>query len=93
MPLNHGIIPIVKNFHLPLPEQTYGDLRTEAGRRGIPATSLARQAIQEWLRARKKIATRRAIAAYAARVAGADFDLDQRLEAATIESLMNSEVE
>ena len=83
----------MKNFHLPLPEQTYGELRAEADRRRVPATSLARQAIQEWLRARKKAATRRAIAAYAAEVAGTELDLDQRLEAATIESLLNSERE
>ena len=83
----------MKNFHLPLPEQTYGELRAEADRQRITATSLARQAIQEWLRARKKAATRRAIAAYAAEVAGTELDLDQRLEAATIESLLNSEFE
>lgn len=83
----------MKNFHLPLPEQTYGELHAEADRQKITATSLARQAIQEWLRARKKAATRRAIAAYAAEVAGTELDLDQRLEAATIESLLNSELE
>jgi len=87
------MITDVNNFRLPLPEQTYGDLRTEADRRGIPATALARQAIQEWLRARKEIATRRAITAYAAEFTGTDIDLDHRLEAATIESLLNSELE
>ncbi len=83
----------VKNFHLPLPEQTYGELRSEAERRNVPATSLARQAIQEWLRAKKKAATRRAIAAYASDMAGTEFDLDQRLESAAIESLLGSEPE
>ena len=83
----------MKNFHLPLPEQTYGELRAEADRRRVPATSLARQALQEWLRARKKAATRRAIAVYASEMAGTEFDLDQRLEAATIESLLRSETE
>lgn len=83
----------MKNFHLPLPEQTYGELREEAERRGVPATALARQALQEWLKARKKVATRRAIAAYASEMAGTEFDLDRRLEAAGIESLLQSESE
>lgn len=55
--------------------------------------SLARQALQEWLKAKKKAATRRAIAAYASEMAGTEFDLDQRLEAAAIESLLGSETE
>ncbi|MBZ5575994.1 MAG: hypothetical protein LAP40_05485 [Acidobacteriia bacterium] len=83
----------MRNFHLPLPEQTYGELRSEAERLRVPATSLARQAIQEWLRAKRKAATRRAIAAYATEMAGTEADLDRRLEAATIESLLGSESE
>jgi len=34
----------MKNFHLPLPEQTYTGLRAEAERTGVPATTLAREA-------------------------------------------------
>ena len=83
----------MRNFHLPLPEQTYGELRSEAERLRVPATSLARQAIQEWLRAKRKAATRRAIAAYATEMAGTEADLDRRLEVATIESLLGSESE
>src|SRR5438105_5715457 len=37
--------PNVKNFHLPLPEQTYSRLRAEAERTQVPATALAREAI------------------------------------------------
>ena len=40
----------MKNFHLPLPEQTYNQLREQAERAGAPATILARQAIDCWLR-------------------------------------------
>ena len=83
----------MRNFHLPLPDQTYDQLRTEAQRRRVPATSLARQALQEWLRAKKKLATRQAIAAYASRNAGTDSDLDPRLEAAAIEFLLEGEAE
>ena len=35
----------MKNFHLPLPEQTYTHLRAEAERAHVPATALAREAI------------------------------------------------
>ena len=77
----------MKDFHLPLPERTYLELRAVAEHEHLPATSIARQAIQEWLRERKKAAMRRAIAAYAADVAGTELDLDTRLEAATIEFL------
>ena len=44
----------MKNFHLPLPEATYAELRTEAERVQLPATTVAREAIVFWLRARKK---------------------------------------
>src|SRR5690242_11014571 len=40
----------MKNFHLPLPEQTYALLREEAERTQLPATTLAREAIDAWLR-------------------------------------------
>jgi len=50
-----------------------------------PATTLARQAIESWLRERKKAAVREAIAAYAAESAGSSADLDPALEAASLE--------
>ena len=40
----------MKNFHVPLPEQTYTRLRAEAERTQAPATALAREAIEWWLR-------------------------------------------
>jgi len=42
----------MKNFHLPLPDQTYAHLRAEAERAEVPATALAREAIDWWLRQR-----------------------------------------
>jgi hypothetical protein len=71
----------VKNFHIPLPEEAYADLRAEAERAQQPATALAREAIELWLRARKK-ARRTAVASYAAEMAGTEFDLDVQLESA-----------
>lgn len=81
----------MKNFHLPLPEETYEELKTEAQRNRIPATSMARHAIQSWLAARQKAQRRNAIAAYAASMAGTRFDLDATLERATVELLLQSE--
>jgi hypothetical protein len=78
----------MKNFHLPLPEETYAELRAEAGRARVPATAVAREAISAWLVVRKKLATQQSIRKYAAAVAGTRFDLDPVLEAAALEELL-----
>ena len=80
----------MKNFHLPLPDGTYEELRAEAERAQLPATTIAREAISDWLKARKKIERRKAIMEYAARMAGTEFDLDPVLESAGIEELLRS---
>lgn len=79
--------PAVKNFHLPLPDQTYAQLRAEAERAQVPATALAREAIDLWLRHQMRRARHDAITAYAAEMAGTSFDLDPGLESAGIEYL------
>lgn len=76
------------NFHLPLPERVYRDLREEAERSRRPATALARQAIEIWLRRRRKLARHEAIVAFAAEHAGSLLDLDSELEAASIDHLL-----
>jgi len=80
----------MKNIHLPLPEQTYTHLRAEAERAQVPATALAREAIDWWLRQQLRKARHDQIAAYAAEMAGTEFDLDPDLEAAGIEHLMKT---
>jgi len=80
----------MKNFHLPLPEQTYTHLRAEAERTQVPATTLAREAIEWWLRQQARKARREQIADYASRMAGTNLDLDPALEAAGIEHLVKS---
>jgi hypothetical protein len=75
----------MKNFHLPLPERTYTELRTEAQHAQLPTTTLAREAIELWLRAKKKAARHREIATYAAAMAGTELDLDVALESAAVE--------
>jgi hypothetical protein len=80
-----------KNFHLPLPAHVYSLLRDEASRANRPATVLARQAIEDWLRQRRKAATYDAITAYVDEMAGTGADLDPALEAASLECLAESE--
>ncbi len=52
----------MKNFHVLLPEETYAQLRTEAERAKVPATALAREAIDIWLRQQARAARHNAIA-------------------------------
>ena len=83
----------MRNFHLPLPEGTYNDLRAEAERAQLSATAVAREAISSWLRARKRAARRQAVMEYATRMAGTRFDLDPILEAAAVEELRRTDQE
>ena len=78
----------MRNFHLPLPEQIYTRLRAEADRTQLPATALAREAIDVWLRQQLRKARHQAIAAYAEEMAGTNLDLDPALESAGIEHLI-----
>ena len=80
----------MKSFHVPLPDQTYNLLRTEAARAQVPATSLAREAIDSWLRHKVQKAKHDAIAAYALEMAVTEFDLDLDLEAAAVDHLLKT---
>jgi hypothetical protein len=80
----------MKNFHLPLPERTYLMLRAEAKRAQLPATTLAREAIDGWLKEQARKSRHDAIAAYAAEMAGTEMDLDKTLESAAVEHLVGS---
>ena len=75
----------MKNFHLPLPEEVYAALREQAAALSRPATIIAREAIETWLRERRRASVREAIAEYAATHAGTTTDLDPALEAASLE--------
>ena len=80
----------MKNFHLPLPEQLYLRLKAEAERMQLPATTLAREAVDEWLRRQSRKARLDAIAAYASEMAGTPLDLDAELESSGIEHLVKT---
>lgn len=79
-----------KNFHVPLPEQTYDALRREADALGIPATMVVREAVEGWLEERKAKLLRDEIAAYANEVAGTSADLDTDVAAAAEDELRAS---
>ena len=81
----------MRNFHVPLPDEVYRDLREEASRSMRPATALARQAIELWLRHRRKTARHEAIASFATEHANTKLDLDTGLESASIEFLIHSD--
>jgi len=61
-----------------------------AERSKVPATALAREAIDFWLRQQLRKARYDAIAAFAAEAAGTSLDLDNELEAAGIEHLVKT---
>jgi hypothetical protein len=81
----------MKNFHVPLPEQTYSALRAVSTKTEIPATTLAREAIDVWLKAQERAATKAALEEYAAAVAGTIDDFDPDVEAAGLEHLAKME--
>ena len=80
----------MKNFHLPLPEPIYTLLRAEAERAQVSATTLAREAIDSWLKSQARKTRHDAITAYAAEMAGTGFDLDPELESAGIDHLVKA---
>jgi len=80
----------MKNFHVPLPDETYDHLRIAAERSKVPATALAREAIDFWLREQARKARHDAIVAFAAQAAGTSLDLDEELESTGIEHLVKA---
>jgi predicted transcriptional regulator len=74
-----------RNFHVPLPDDLYRALQAEAARSKKPANALAREAIAQWLEARRQAQIDEAILAYAAETAGTTEDLDPELEAAGLD--------
>jgi hypothetical protein len=81
----------LRNFHVPLPEELYNQLCAEAQRSQQSATALARYAIAWWLQQQQKAALDESIRAYAAQCAGTPADLDQELEAASVDHLLDEE--
>jgi hypothetical protein len=66
-------------------------LREEVKRSGQPATTLAREALRDWLGQRKRQRLHEEIAAFAEAHAGTELDLDEDLERAGIEAIRNED--
>ena len=79
------------NFHLPLPRETYRRLREASKRRSQPTTVLARAAIDEWLKQQEKEERDRQIAEYAREMAGTEADLNEALESAAVDHLLETD--
>jgi len=79
------------NFHVPLDETLYNQLRLQAEKQKLPATTLAREAIELWLKQRAKSERSQKLAEYAALVAGTPDDLDPELEQASVKCLLSDQ--
>ena len=77
-----------RNFHIPLPDEMYQEIRRVAEESKRPATQLVRDAIEQWLEEQRKNSLQREIEAYAREHAGSRFDLDSDLERAGLDSLL-----
>lgn len=78
------------NFHIPLSADLYNKLKETALRLGLPATQVARQALEAWVRQQKARALHEDIADFARQHGGGEYDLDEGLEDAAIEHLTAS---
>ena len=76
---------------MPLPSETYDALRAEAEARGVPATTIVREAVEGWIDEQRAKRIRDEIAAYATEMAGTGADLDPELETAAVAELKAAE--
>lgn len=82
--------PKPANLHVPLPPALHERLRAEASRSGRPATTLAREAIETWIRERERQQVSDDISTYASAVAGSVADLDPVLERAATDHVLGT---
>lgn len=79
------------NFHLPLPTPIYRELQEEAKRSKLTITSIARQAIEQWVKQKQEQNIEASITNYAKEHGGSEFDLDPQLEATSLKHLKESQ--
>ncbi|MEX2534400.1 MAG: hypothetical protein WD273_02280 [Trueperaceae bacterium] len=77
-----------KNMHLPLPADLHAELKEQSDRPGAPATVLVREAVEEWVRRKRREQMAEELRAYAVRMTGTGTDLDEELEAAGTDALL-----
>jgi hypothetical protein len=76
-----------KILQVPLAEPLFAALTAAATDTGRPTSEIARDAIERWLDAHRRVARRAEIASYAGESAGTDVDVDRGLERAAVEHL------
>lgn len=77
----------MRNLHVPLPDALYKALKDESKRQGAATTTLARNAIEAWLKAQEQTRIQDEISAYALAIAGSKDDLDEDVMEAGLEQL------
>ncbi|MDZ7801792.1 MAG: hypothetical protein U5K81_13525 [Trueperaceae bacterium] len=80
-----------KNLHVPLPPELHSALKEQSNRLRTPATTLAREAIEEWIRLRKREQVAQELRAYADEMAGTDADVDPAWEDAGVDSWLEND--
>lgn len=78
----------MRTFHLPLPDPLHDELKRESAAEARPATEIVREALTQWLEARRRQRLAAEIAEYARAHAGGAYDLDDDLEADGVEMLL-----
>lgn len=78
-------IKSIHNFHVPLPTEVFQQLKQEAKRTHTTATEIMRLAVTVWLKHKQRQALHDSIVEYAKKMAGTKMDLDEDLEAASLE--------
>ena len=91
MAYNHGMKSAKKNFHVPLSDKTYYQLKAVSKDLKRPSTQIVRELIDYWLREREKNLLHESIVTYASQEAGGPADLDLELEASGIDSLFKDD--
>jgi predicted transcriptional regulator len=76
---------VKKNLHVTLSHELDAELEVQARRLGMPATVIARAAIDAWVVRKRRERVAEEISSYADAVAGTEFDLDEAFEAGGIE--------
>lgn len=80
-----------RNLHVPLPPELHAGLKAQARRLRTPATVLARDAIEAWVKQSEQEQLADEIRAYAKAVAGSGAEFEEALETAGIEFLLDSD--
>ncbi len=76
-----------KKLSLPIPDEMHRELFDESRRTGVPATKLARSALEEWLRRRRRERRQEEVHQFAIEHAGTDYDLDTQIESVAADEL------